>query len=563
GDTQRVRQALQKALARRLSLEPFLREFVRDFVASRGIVDTSPTPTGLTELDDFTGDFALVKRLEKKPVHEMLKACEPSSVVEDLTGDFTSRQDKSLVFGDTAAFDKPPAAAMQQSFETSLPTDRDSSYWREPVMVRGCQGVLLQQAEKRGLIRVSLTLSEQDKGVLLQRLTSFLVDASSSKSEFDDLRRSLIQETLETHLLPLAYRRLKEQIRRRSERLVARLAVHRLRRHTRVQPYVFSEAYVRSLRLDEDVEDVLDDEGHEARVPCVVAVSVGAHTEPSVVVAVDQHGHLLDVQALHHFKGRARSGADEDSRDTQFQNSERDRLRKRSEDVQRLAKFLRKHMPSLVAVDASSHSSMRVLNAIYGEVIPEVPTAVPIQVMLVEATVSSALSKQRFLAQQLHERTSANARLALSLARHCLNPVAELCQLAISRTFDGAKMAPLTEARDRELPPTDGLYSLHLHPLLECIPKRIALQALERELVRVVCLHGVDVNRMRRHPHLAAMLPFVCGLGPLEAERVFRFLKDREYVVSRAELRDAGLSESLFENCAGFLRVETTQQMQR
>lgn len=84
-------------------------------------------------------------------------------------------------------------------------------------------------------------------------------------------------------------------------------------------------------------------------------------------------------------------------------------------------------------------------------------------------------------------------------------------------------------------------------------------QMLKRELDAVVesCVNvvGVSVNTASKH-----LLTYVSGLGPVLAENIVEYRNKNGAFSSRAELKKVPrLGEKAFEQCAGFLRVENSE----
>ncbi len=51
-------------------------------------------------------------------------------------------------------------------------------------------------------------------------------------------------------------------------------------------------------------------------------------------------------------------------------------------------------------------------------------------------------------------------------------------------------------------------------PVQDLLSKEEVAKALEIEFINRTNDVGVDVNRAIDHPHVAVLIPFICGLGP-------------------------------------------------
>lgn len=76
---------------------------------------------------------------------------------------------------------------------------------------------------------------------------------------------------------------------------------------------------------------------------------------------------------------------------------------------------------------------------------------------------------------------------------------------------------PLMEFTSLAMAEDDELLSLQMDPLQSALDSDELKACLEMELVARVNDVGVDVNFCLEHPHFAAMLPYICGLGPRKA----------------------------------------------
>ena len=106
--------------------------------------------------------------------------------------------------------------------------------------------------------------------------------------------------------------------------------------------------------------------------------------------------------------------------------------------------------------------------------------------------------------------------------------------------------------------------SLSFHPCQQLLPEDKLRRQLETAMVDMVNLCGVDINEAIGDAYTAALLPFVCGLGPRKATAVLKTINANGGLVNtRDELvgdPDSGklpvVGPRVWNNCASFLSIE-------
>lgn len=106
--------------------------------------------------------------------------------------------------------------------------------------------------------------------------------------------------------------------------------------------------------------------------------------------------------------------------------------------------------------------------------------------------------------------------------------------------------------------------SLSFHPCQQLLPEDKLRKQLETAMVDMVNLCGVDINEAISDAYTAALLPYVCGLGPRKATAVIKAINlNGGSVTSRDELvgdLDNGkhpvCGTRVWNNCASFLSIE-------
>ena len=59
----------------------------------------------------------------------------------------------------------------------------------------------------------------------------------------------------------------------------------------------------------------------------------------------------------------------------------------------------------------------------------------------------------------------------------------------------------------------NGILSMNLHPYQKFINQKKLKDSLERVIIEIVNLVGLNINDVKNNEHLQSQLRFVCGLG--------------------------------------------------
>lgn len=163
----------------------------------------------------------------------------------------------------------------------------------------------------------------------------------------------------------------------------------------------------------------------------------------------------------------------------------------------------------------------------------------PLEVVVVNDEVAR-LYKDSPRAAVDHPTLNSLTRYCVALAKYLQNPMKEYAALGKDIT------------------------SLSFHPCQQLLPEDKLRKQLETAMVDMVNLCGVDINEAIADPYTAALLPYVCGLGPRKATAVIKSINANGGVVnSRDELvgdPDSGklpvVGPRVWNNCASFLSIE-------
>ncbi|CZS96047.1 probable transcription elongation factor spt6 [Rhynchosporium agropyri] len=163
----------------------------------------------------------------------------------------------------------------------------------------------------------------------------------------------------------------------------------------------------------------------------------------------------------------------------------------------------------------------------------------PLEIVVVNDEVAR-LYKDSTRATLDHPAFSALTKYCVALAKYLQNPMKEYAALG------------------------KDIISLSFHPNQQLLPEDKLRKQLETAMVDMVNLCGVDINEAIADSYTAALLPFVCGLGPRKASAVLKTINANGGVVNtRDELvgdPDSGklpvVGPRVWNNCASFLSIE-------
>jgi transcription elongation factor SPT6 len=163
----------------------------------------------------------------------------------------------------------------------------------------------------------------------------------------------------------------------------------------------------------------------------------------------------------------------------------------------------------------------------------------PLDIVIVNDEVAR-LYKDSKRATIDHPTFSSLTKYCVALAKYLQNPMKEYAALG------------------------KDIVSLPFHPCQQLLPPDKLRKQLETAMVDMVNLCGVDINEAIADPYTAALLPYVCGLGPRKATQVLKAINANGGVVNtREELvgdPDSGklpvVGPRVWNNCASFLQIE-------
>lgn len=213
----------------------------------------------------------------------------------------------------------------------------------------------------------------------------------------------------------------------------------------------------------------------------------------------------------------------------------------------RITSFLLQHRPSAILVGTTgghrSQTCMRNLSAFLSHALSQqekhkddVAGQWECSIELVDDSVPQLYGRSVRGKKEFPD-FSVNYKVAISIARHCNDPLAELTYAW--NTASGAGVFG-----------TELLF-LDVHALQEYLPRSYLLKEYERVLVTAVAKVGVELNAALKLDHLGGSLLFVPGLGPRKAAQLKRTLA--QGVTTRDDLVQKNyLSPRVYRNAAPF-----------
>ncbi|KAI9139748.1 SH2 domain-containing protein [Paraphysoderma sedebokerense] len=104
--------------------------------------------------------------------------------------------------------------------------------------------------------------------------------------------------------------------------------------------------------------------------------------------------------------------------------------------------------------------------------------------------------------------------------------------------------------------PQKEVLMLNLHPLQSLVSNELLLRYLERSMINMVTITGVDINDAARHQHHSYVLQFVSGLGPRKVYGTLKKVNKYGTLESRSALITNNIiAKTVFINCASFIRI--------
>ena len=369
------------------------------------------------------------------------------------------------------------------------------------------QFLVLVKGHSLGLLTYEVTFPTLPSTI--SYLTNLFGAISDDESDpLTDLRKKALIKATDEFILPKLRREIIAKLRTAAERWSATAGQYLLQDKLMMAPYdphrlghpVFGKAGTTAFK--------------------VMAVSWGEGGQDAVTFTaiVDDKGRVLDQQRISrlHEKHHASN----------------------SEEWDRLLTLVTEHQPSCILVAGRGLATRNLLEDITKEVSRLKLGRTPPSVLYGEDDVARVFSESPRGTREWPD-LSPRLRYCISVARRWICPLFELTALA-----DEELLAMAAEG----------------NPLAQVGARETRLKYLHRAAVNVVNLVGVDVNAAISFTWMRAPLKFICGLGPVKAERLIKAIANTSSarLNSRAELAEY-LGPHVLTNCASFIRIHSTK----
>ena len=479
-DTLCTMMNLCKYMANDIFYHPCIRNWVRKFYIEKVTITTEPTSKGRKDLD-VTNPNYLVKRIQRRPIGQF---------VDDLWLRMVLCENDGLI-----------------KIKFLLPWDNEKKERKE-----------------------TNELKDDIYAKLLNAyLAPFSAELPENQQEIIKQWNILRDEVLRVYLLQLMYpnleKMLREELRERAEKFVARICSEKFHNLLNIAPYL--------------VEETAENEDFEKkRKATMVAVVIDQTSSGKIgFVYADQYGELVDHLILKFFA---------------IPYNERQNpqiMASFQKDNEEFDKFIIKHKPDVIVISANCLEAKRIKQMIVDykdtELTKRKENGEDIRIPWI--TYGDNIVPQLFSKTPKAEKEFRDfpplIKEAISLARMSQNPMAEVLNLWTNKMEDNA------------------IFYIPFHPLQGSLNRNLLRKEYERIAIEMVNSVGVDINEVIAHRHGANQIQFLCGLGPRKAAHFLEFMSNPN-ALNIGVLRFRGevyllkiFEKNVYVNVAGFLKI--------
>ncbi|KAH3688012.1 hypothetical protein WICPIJ_001006 [Wickerhamomyces pijperi] len=372
----------------------------------------------------------------------------------------------------------------------------------------------LLKAEELGLIQIRFSYSHSD---LLQMFSGFILSEGQSdiSKEWNQFRTDALSLALKK-LWPLIQLNLKEELRRDCESLL------------------FAEVRARFVsKLDQEPYQVRNLNQPKGTVPRVFAITPGNGkfgADAIIACLLESSGKVVDTYKFIENPIRKTSATGTES---MF--------------ADRFLEVIAEARPDIVVINGFNAQT----NKLYGiiaelletnnimvhprdedGILDEGAPGVPLEVIYVNDEVASRYQHSQRAKEEFPDK-SILARYVIALARYTQSPLLEYVNLK------------------------EDVVSLSIHPHQSLLPEEKLRDAIVSSFVDIVNMVGVDINQCVSNAYLAAMLPYVAGLGERKSAGLLKAVQQhplfsRQALITNPSIR---IGSVVFLNCSSFLRI--------
>lgn len=362
----------------------------------------------------------------------------------------------------------------------------------------------LLEAEKVNLLNVVIDVEFEER--YYRQVESFFMSETYSLNaeKWNPFRKQILKDCVDNHIMPYLKKRFCQKMKKDALETVGKFCQHSL-----TEKLLFGK--------------FIQPESSSNSPSTFMAVSWydGAPGSLTYAVVINEEGALVESLRLSNMLDR----------------------NKKPEDLEKLSEFIAKHQPCVIGVSGISPNFKYSLLADIQKLVSELRLSgnqAGAEVLIVDNDTALVYQHSKLAAEEFPSQPQGFC-FTISLARRLLEPLCEFAKLA---NFE------------------NSILELPLNPFKSLIPPaELRTRFLDRALINVINLVGVDINKALRNPFYVPLLSFVCGLGPRKAQLLLRTITKRMssgYLERRSDiLRMSILGKRIFLNCASFIKIDS------
>lgn len=487
-DTLSTMMNLCRYMANDIFYQPCIRNWVRNIYLEKVTICTEPTSKGKNDLE-VTDPNYIVKRIYRRPI---------GLFTDDIWLRMMACENDGLI-----------------KIRFLLPWEHEKK-------------------EKREIA------NEQKDEIYTKLVAMYLAPTSAevSETELEIIKQwnILRDEVLRIYLVQLMYpfleKMLREDLRIKAEKYVARLCAEKFHNLLNIAPYMVEEA----VNNNDDFE--------KKRKATMVAVVIDQSSSGKIgFVFADQNGEMIDHLILKFFA--IPNGARNNPQiSASFQK-----------DKEEFDKFITKHKPDVIAISANCLEAKRIKQMIVDYKDTELTRRkengedIRIPWITYGDNIVPHLFSKTSKAEKEFKDFPPLIKEAISLARMMQNPMAEVLNLWSYKIEE------------------NPIFYIPFHPLQNSVNRSLLKKEYEKIAIEMVNNVGIDINEAIAHRHCANQLQFLSGLGPRKAAHFLEFMSNPNMLnVGVLRFRSEVYITKMFEknvyvNVAGFLKIKTEQDV--
>lgn len=512
-------------LVRKFGLSPEqLGENLRDNYTRHHVNKCEDEPLKLAK-ELTSGRFKTPEQVIKAAVY--MAACQISS-------DPLVRKCVRQVYFERAKLHVKPTKKGRREIDENHPCYGSKYLKNKPVIdLSKDQYLQLHIAQQTGLLEVKFTIdpinattnrhgnSDQSMSYFEEIKQLYEIDEYSKIVQlWNDIRNDALKQALEKFLYPQLEKELKSKLVQECQEQCIKGCCKKLYDWLKIAPY----------RIENT--QITDDEDFDTRdgIRVMGFAFMPNSDSPAFASILDSDGIVIEFIRLPYLLLKRHEFATEQERTL------------REQDRNKLSQFILNKKPHVIAVGSETMMARTVIGDINDIILKlmETDQFPPISVELVDNELSVVFQESKRAIAEFPSFPPL-LRQSVSLARRLLDPLIEFSQLCT---------------------PDEEILCLKYHPLQQYLPNEELIESLYLEFVNRVNEVGVDLNRCILFQHTSLLVQFICGLGPRKSANLLRSLKKKQTPIleSRTQLVTIfGIGAVVFINCAGFIKIDTSQ----